>query len=150
LTAGNRPANNLLTFKPYGVKVNRTKIMKYIITFEETTMFTNTEGLRNFIDLAVIKNQDISKFQVKTINESLDSNILVYNCEYFKIYKNGHIVLKNQKVKGEEGLTNVRMFPNSLTMIEEGNNVMVKFITNLGTYYIKYDTFLNTFNFTKE
>jgi hypothetical protein len=150
LTAGNRPANNLLTFKPYGVKANRTRIMEYIITFEETTMFATKEELKSFVDMAVCHNKDISKFQVKRINESIDSNITIYNCNYFKIYKNGHIVLKNQKVMGSDELTNVRMFPKSLTMIEEGNNLYIKFITNLGTYYIRFNTANSTFEFEKE
>jgi hypothetical protein len=113
-------------------------------------MFANAEELKNFVDIAVCKNQDISRFQVKTINENIDSNIKIYDCEKFKIYKNGHIVLKDQIVKGENELTNIRMFPTSLTLIEEGNTVYVKFITNMGTYYINFDTATNIYNFTKE
>jgi hypothetical protein len=124
--------------------------MKYIITFGNTTMFADTEALKTFVDIAVCHNHDICAFQVKEIKESIDSNICIYNCEYFKIYKNGHIVLKNQKIKGENELTNIRMFPTSLTLTEEGNTIMVKFITNMGTYYIKYDTASNTYEFQKE
>jgi hypothetical protein len=124
--------------------------MKYIITFGDSIMFANAETLKSFVDIAVCHNRDICAFQVKEINESLDSNITIYNCEYFKIYKNGHIVLKNQKVKGENELTNVRMFPTSLTLIEEGNTIYVKFIANNITYYINFDTATKTYNFTKE
>jgi hypothetical protein len=124
--------------------------MKYIITFEQTTMFATAEELKNFVNIAVIKNQDIAKFQVKTINESIDSNIKIYNCDKFKIYKNGHIVLKDQIVKGWDELADIRMIPTSLSLIEEGNVIYVKFIANNSTYYINFDTATSTYNFTKE
>lgn len=41
--------------------------MKYKITFENHTEYVDDEGLRNFINIAVIHNKDISNFKVERI-----------------------------------------------------------------------------------
>jgi hypothetical protein len=122
----------------------------YKVIFNETIAFMNTASFKSFIDIAVCHNKDIVNFHVKTINQAIDSNTKAYDCEYFKVYNNGEIVLKNQKLKSGE-ISNIRMFPVELTLIEDKNDVLVRFTNETGSkYYIKFDTFLNTFEFVKE
>lgn len=42
---------------------------KYKVTFDTTCMVLTDEELKNFIEIAVIHNKDISKFSVERIKE---------------------------------------------------------------------------------